>query len=554
MPAATKTTCWVARFESVNYRARRLPQRAPDRHARGRVPTVRGPADQRPQEGREPPGGAGGQPPLGHGPAAARGLGQRHARRRLVELRRPAARGLPAQGRPRGHLELRGPADPPLPRLRRQRAGPGHAPQRGREEAQGRLPRLRGRPGRPLPAGHDPGARHPPGVGQGDDRQPAPVGAGRPSALPREGLSERQRPHRGGLRRAHRDPLDQGEERPPDPERDPHHAARRQRARGGARHRRRAHQRPGAGAVQPAPAGRRHAHALALPAQPALPRAGGPRRDHGLGRDPHVPHERRGAAAQVGEGQGAHRHPGDDPARPEPPVGADLVDRQREPLEARLRPDPLHRGGPHAGQPDGPHAPTGVRHRGLSLHPEDPPVQVHHRARDQRLLRLVPGAQRPARGPQRPRPLPRPDACVLSAPGAVRDRVRGGVQPPRRGRREGHLRVPGRLAGVPEQRLRHEAVPERRDRVDPARLQGASRLGRRQPRLGRALQPEGPDWTRTAIRSRPIRCSSASTRTCSGPAPPASRPRTRAFRQRAGRRLPRARRGRCARGRPRRTS
>ena len=120
-------------------------------------------------------------------------------------------------------------------------------------------------------------------------------------------------------------------------------------------------------------------------------------------------------------------------------------------------------------------------------------VQVHNGARDQRLLRLVPRAERPARGPQRPRALPRPDAPVLSAPGAVRHRVRRRVQPPRRGGREGHLRVPGRLARVPEQRVRLEVVPERRDRLDPARLQGAPGLGRRQPGVRRALQPEGPD-------------------------------------------------------------
>ena len=105
-----------------------LPQRAPDRHARGRVHAVRGPAAQRPQEGREPPGGAGGQPPVGHGPAAARGPDNGTpgggwwnygGLLREVYLRKVD----------RVDIELRGPADPPLPCLRRQRAGPGHAPQ-----------------------------------------------------------------------------------------------------------------------------------------------------------------------------------------------------------------------------------------------------------------------------------------------------------------------------------------------------------------------------------------------------------------------------------------
>ena len=336
----------------------RLSQRQADRHARGRLPALRGPARGRPQDGREPPGRAGGQPPHRHGPAAARRHRQRHPGRRLVELRRAAARGLPAQGRPHRHLELRRPA-------RSCPAAPATPPcfvtatlhnVSGRK-LRGGVPRLGRRSGGALPPGEDQPGRLPAGLRAGDDRQPAAVGARRPAALPREGRLHRRRPHRRGLRRAHRDPLDQGEGRPAPDQRRAHHAARRERARGGAGHRRRAHRRPGPHGVRRAPAARRDPHPLALPAQPAVPRDGGPRRDHGLGRDPDVPHERRGAEAGVGAQQGPHRHPGDDPARPEPPVGAHLVDRQREPVAAPVRPGALHPGRARPDQADGPHPP-----------------------------------------------------------------------------------------------------------------------------------------------------------------------------------------------------
>ena len=281
------------------------------------------------------------------------------------------------------------------------------------------------------------------------------MGAGRPAALhgPRRRVDPR--PQRRRLARAHRHALDQGAGRPPAHQRRAHHAPRREHARGerGRRSRRRAH----AGATS----GRcsSSCSSSAAPSPACTIRC--PRRCWRWRTAPGCSCGTRCRSTAWASDQ-LKLHSVQDKGLTDI---REMIERdQNHPSvltwsignELPSRPD--------SGQEEyikrahtlikslDRHAPDGHRHRRLPLDPQAAdPLQVPHRARRQRLLRLVPRPGRAARGPQRPRRLLRPAAPVLSAPRAVRHRIRRGVQPRRPRRREGHLRVPDRLAAVPEQ-------------------------------------------------------------------------------------------------------
>ena len=145
----------------------------------------------------------------------------------------------------------------------------------------------------PRTAGDDHGqVRQPePAAGDEDDRprrdhgvrgqhhrpQPAPVGAGQPEPLRRQLHGARRRREGRGLRAQERHPLDQGLQRPPDPQRAGAQHARARPARGlqgpGLRDRQRAPR--GAASPRPRSSARQPAHAL--PDAPLHARAGGPR-------------------------------------------------------------------------------------------------------------------------------------------------------------------------------------------------------------------------------------------------------------------------------------
>ena len=124
------------------------------------------------------------------------------------------------------------------------------------------------------------------------------------------------------------------------------------------------------------------------------------------------------------------------------------------------------------------------------------------RARRERLLRLVPGPAELDRRPRGARPLSRPAARRLPAPGAVRDRVRRRGEPPRPGDREGHVRVPARTSSPTTW------ASSRRSRSSTARWSGscvisvssrATTAATRSPTP--PIQPQGPRGRRGATES-----------------------------------------------------
>ena len=108
-------------------------------------------------------------------------------------------------------------------------------------------------------------------------------------------------------------------------------------------------------------------------------------------------------------------------------------------------------------------------------------VRPDRRHRRQRLLRLVPGPERPDRRPHAAVGLPGLGAPVLPQQGDRGQRVRRGGQPRRAGGGEGHLRLPAGLRQLPPRRVRDEAVAVGRHLLRAAGVPRAPRLGRRQP-------------------------------------------------------------------------
>ncbi len=127
-------------------------------------------------------------------------------------------------------------------------------------------------------------------------------------------------------------------------------------------------------------------------------------------------------------------------------------------------------------------------------HPNLPPESIYRRfdaLGRELVLRLVPRPERADLGPVADRPLPRPTPFLLPGPGAVRDRVRRRGEPRGLAVREGHARLPAELPQVKPRDLRDAELPQRGRDVDPARLPGAARVGRRQPAAVAADQLQG---------------------------------------------------------------
>ena len=169
--------------------------------------------------------------------------------------------------------------------------------------------------------------------------------------------------------------------------------------------------------------------------------------------------------------------------------------------ELATRPGPgadgLHRLRVPVGQADGPVTARRLRGRRLSeLALPGRAVRADRRARRQRLLRLVPGAERPDLRPHEALRLPRRGPRLLPEPGPDGHRVRRRGQPRRPRRGEGHLGLPAGVGQLPPERVRHQAVAERRAVLDAERVLGAAGLGGRQPAPDLAAAPEGPDQLR----------------------------------------------------------
>ena len=226
--------------------------------------------------------------------------------------------------------------------------------------------------------------------------QPAPVGAGSPN-LYDVSFTVRVGGQQGrGLRAQERHPLDQGLQRPPDPQRAGAQHARARPARGlqgtGLRDRQRAPRgarRPGQGARRDDRCART---TRCTPTRTSWPTAG----PADLVGDPGL-HDQdagpQGAVRAAAGGRGAApQHRG----QREPPVGDAVVDRQRAVLAARPGAGLLHQRRGQVRQGDGPDAAGRDRGRRVpELALPGRAVQVDRRARAQRLLRLVPRPERP---------------------------------------------------------------------------------------------------------------------------------------------------------------
>ena len=149
-----------------------------------------------------------------------------------------------------------------------------------------------------------------------------------------------------------------------------------------------------------------------------------------------------------------------------------------------------------------PHPAYRPGHRRLPPAPAVQDLPRARRARDQHVLRLVrrhPGRAHRARPP---RPVPGPAPPLL--PDARRSSSRSSERRPtaRAHRREGLVRVPVGPTPVPPRRLRLEALRQRGDRLDPARLPRPARVEGRQPEARAALEPQGPRGPQRAAQAR----------------------------------------------------
>ena len=188
-----------------------------------------------------------------------------------------------------------------------------------------------------------------------------------------------------------------------------------------------------------------------------------------------------------------------------------------------------------------PTRPVGLRRRRLPVGGLPARVRAARRHRHQRVLRLVPGPQRPDRRPHAAARVPRQRPRLLPEQGDRRHRVRRRGQPRRPGRGEGHVRVPAGLRQLPPRRLRDEAVAVAARSTGRCRSSacGPSWDGGN-PRPDSPIHQKGVDRASTARRSPASSTCSASSaaRAQVGPAPASAAPSRAAATLRYHRRRP----------------
>ncbi|MFA9271202.1 MAG: glycoside hydrolase family 2 protein [Baekduiaceae bacterium] len=164
--------------------------------------------------------------------------------------------------------------------------------------------------------------------------------------------------------------------------------------------------------------------------------------------------------------------------------------------ELSSRPGPvqglLHRPRGPPGQGARPDASRRHRRRRLPERGLPGRIRAGRRHRHQRVLRLVPGAQRRDRRSRLAVGVPRQRARLLPDEVRRRLRVRRRGEPQRARRGEGHGRVPAGLRPLPHGRVREQAVARRRGLLGAARVPGAPGLGGRQPAPELARPRKGP--------------------------------------------------------------
>ena len=184
-----------------------------------------------------------------------------------------------------------------------------------------------------------------------------------------------------------------------------------------------------------------------------------------------------------GPQQGAAHAARGDRARLQPSLGGRLEHRQRERLATGHRPAQVHPQGRAHGRRTRPDAADRARDIRLSRPSRSSDIYTELDVLGhQRLLRLVRRA-RAARSPTARGSTATSTACTPTIPNQALVITEFGAEANRSGPvdREGHVRVPVGLPAIPPGRLRLEAVRQRRADLEPARLPGQARLGRRQP-------------------------------------------------------------------------
>ena len=394
------------------------------------------------------------------------------------------------------------------------RAHPVHGPDRElRQEgvARQRDVELRLRDDRPRQAEDQPGA--------GEDvhrharhSDAAPVVAGRPVPLSGEDRGEEERPHVRGLRPVERDQIDQGRQRPAAAQRPAGQPARRLRAPGRAERRRRGHPGDGAGDDRPAQGRRRDAAAHALPVQPADARDGRPRRRLPVVGDPRLPGADGGPQEEGRHGRGRVAAQGEHHRVREPPVGPDVVARQRARAgadERRAQVVRPRRADRQDARPDAARVAgdPGLPGPGLPVRlPGDPA------ARRQRLLRLVSRAGRLDRRRGPAAELPRQRARLLPDEGDHdhRGRRRG---EPRRARSRSAAPTSSSPTSSPTTSASTRPSRGCRARSRCCRTSGAGRAGPAATRCRSRRSTRRASTTWPAIRNRRRRwCPTGSTR------------------------------------------
>ncbi|CAA9489727.1 MAG: GH2, partial [uncultured Solirubrobacteraceae bacterium] len=482
----------------------RVDQRQADRHEPRRVHPVRA-AD--PALGAEPQRHEPARHPRRERPQALRppavGLhAHLGADRRLVELRRHAPRGLPAADRPRRLQHRPGAARPAVPHLRRDDALPRHRPQRLQQGSEGAPDRAVRQPSRPLQAllGRCRPLRH---VHRERPRRPA-------EAVVAQGAEPLQRPPRPARRRRprrlvqaqERHPLGEGHRRQAPPQRAAGEHPRRQHPRGRPQARLRDQQPDPRELRQRGEGRRRDDAALALPAAPVHARARRPPGHAHLVRDPDVRDQDAIPEVRDRPQDGRERAAREHPRQRQPPVGRDVVGRQRAVLAARPGPGRLPAPRHTAGEGARPDAPGLLRGRRLPGGGLPDRVRAARHPRHQRVLRLVPRPERPDRRPHGAQRVPRRRALLLSEQGDHDHRVRRRGEPQRPGRGEGHVRVPAGLRELPPRRVQHEALAERCPLLDAQGVPRPARVGRREPAPAGADPPEGRHQLRRRAQAR----------------------------------------------------
>ena len=245
------------------------------------------------------------------------------------------------------------------------------------------------------------------------DGAPARVVARGAQPLQRQPAGERGRARRRLVQAAHGHPLDPRlRRRASDPQRRAREPPRRRRARGLEGPGLRGRQRVPHAARRRDQGGRRDDDAHALPDAPVHARAGRPRGRDDLVRGPGLRDQDREPRQEPRDDAGGEGAREEHHRQPEPPVGADLVDRQRALLAPRPDAGRLHHERRPPGQAARPEPPGRPRRRRLpgGRLPEQG-LRAARRDRLQRVLRLVP---RPAGLDLRPHAavgLPRPGSA-----------------------------------------------------------------------------------------------------------------------------------------------